>query len=179
MTVGCKVTAGAIPVRVHQFKNERLRLSRYAQDTDVPVERSKAQLEALLRNHGAQGFASGWTVKEDRIEFVWNDVQIRFILPRPNRKEHEATATGLLRSKAQVELSIAKADRQRWRALFLVVRAKLEAVEAGIAIFEQEFLGFIVTPNNQTVGDMLVPRIQAGEMKSGRLLDAPKEVRRG
>lgn len=42
-----------------------------------------------------------------------------------------------------------------------MIRAKIESVEAGIAIFEQEFLAFIVGPNDMTIGDVLVPRLQA------------------
>jgi hypothetical protein len=44
-----------------------------------------------------------------------------------------------------------------------VIRAKLEAVEAGIAVFESEFLSFIVMDDGMTVGDILVPRLQAGK----------------
>lgn len=35
-------------------------MSRYAEGTDVPVERSKAQIEEILRRYGASAFASGW-----------------------------------------------------------------------------------------------------------------------
>ena len=41
---------------------------RYAADTSVPVERSRSQLEQLLRVHGAQGFATGWDQVQDRID---------------------------------------------------------------------------------------------------------------
>lgn len=33
---------------------------RYAEGTDVPVDRSRAELERLLKPHGAAGCASGW-----------------------------------------------------------------------------------------------------------------------
>ena len=49
---------------------------------------------------------------------------------------------------------------QRWRALLLVVKAKLEAVEAEIATFEEEFLPHIVLPNGRTVGEMALPEIE-------------------
>jgi hypothetical protein len=61
--------------------------------------------------------------------------------------------------------------RQRWRALYLVVRAKIEAVEAGLAIFEEEFLAFIVVPGlNKTIGEIMVPRLNAGEFDISRAL---------
>jgi hypothetical protein len=51
-----------------------------------------------------------------------------------------------LRTDKAIARAIDQADRQRWRALYLVIRAKLEAVEAGIAVYEQEFLAFISSP---------------------------------
>ena len=55
--------------------------------------------------------------------------------------------------------------RQRWRALALVIKAKLEAVEAGIVTFEEEFAMHMVLPNGQTVGEWVVPQInQAYEL---------------
>ena len=40
-----------------------------------------------------------------------------------------------------------QACRQRWRALLLIIRAKLEAVESGITTLESEFLANIVLPD--------------------------------
>lgn len=51
--------------------------------------------------------------------------------------------------------------RQRWRALALVIKAKLEAVESGITTFEEEFLAHIVMPDGMTVGNHVRPTIQA------------------
>jgi hypothetical protein len=50
--------------------------------------------------------------------------------------------------------------RQRWRALALVIKAKLEAVEAGISSVEDEFLSFIMLPNGSTVGEWVQPQIE-------------------
>ena len=42
--------------------------------------------------------------------------------------------------------------RRRWRALLLVIKAKLESVESGIETFEEAFASQIVLANGQTVG---------------------------
>lgn len=53
----------------------------------------------------------------------------------------------------------------------LVVKAKLEACESGIAVFEEEFLSYIVDEQtDRTVGDVLVPRIQAADGHARGLL---------
>jgi hypothetical protein len=134
----------------------------YAADTDVPVNRSKGAIEALLMQHGATEFASGWDPTHDRMQFRLFDRTIRFTLPRPDPKARKFThdRRGWLRANSTVQKVIDQADRQRWRALYLVIRAKLEAVEAGIAVFEQEFLAFVVMGNGMTVGDVLVPMLQ-------------------
>lgn len=58
-----------------------------------------------------------------------------------------------------LEKAYEQACRQRWRALNLAVKAKLEAVSSGIASFEEEFLAHIVLPNGKTVGNLLVPQL--------------------
>lgn len=136
----------------------------YAADTTVAVGRSKAAIEDLLRQHGATEFATGWDPTHDKMQFRLFDRTIRFTLPRPDKTLRKFThdGRGSRRSTVQMAKVLDQADRQRWRALYLVIRAKLEAVEAGISIFEQEFLSFIVTSNDLTVGDILVPMIQSG-----------------
>ena len=144
--------------------------SRYAAETEVPVEKSKRVIELLLQQRGAEQYHTGWDASRDIIEFGWKGKQIRFVLPRPTRADFELSPGGVQRSRLQVENAMIKADRQRWRALYLVVRAKLEAVEAGIAVFEEEFMAFIVTSTNQTIGEILLPRIEAGSFDLSRAL---------
>lgn len=61
-----------------------------------------------------------------------------------------------------------QATRQRWRALALVIKAKLEAVECGISEFEHEFMANIVMPDNRTIAQHVIPAIaqayETGEM---------------
>ena len=61
-----------------------------------------------------------------------------------------------------------QAERQRWRALLLVIKAKLESVENTIETFEQAFLENIVLPNDKTVADTVAPAI-AVAYKDGKM----------
>jgi hypothetical protein len=49
-----------------------------------------------------------------------------------------------------------------------VIKAKLEVVESGISVLDEEFLAQIVLPDGSTAGDFLVPQIErayeSGEM---------------
>lgn len=53
-----------------------------------------------------------------------------------------------------------QACRSRWRSLCLCIKAKLEAVEAGITSFEKEFLAHIVLPSGQTMGEYAIPHLE-------------------
>jgi hypothetical protein len=136
----------------------------YASDTEVPVDRTRLEIERMLRLHGANEFAAGWDDTHDKLQFKLGPNVIRFMLPKvdPNADDIKCLPNGRDRKADAVARLIAQRDRSRWRALYLVIKAKLEAVQAGIAIFEQEFLAFIVTADGLTVGDHLVPRLQAG-----------------
>ena len=53
-----------------------------------------------------------------------------------------------------------QACRQRWRALVLMVKGKLEGIECGIATIENEFLAYACLPNGQTVGQWIQPQMK-------------------
>lgn len=137
-------------------------MSKYAENTSVSVARSKAEIEDIIIRYGATGFASGWKNESATIGFQMNSRAIRFILPLPNREEFKMqTKWGKARkvSDDEANKSWEQACRQKWRALALCIKAKLEAVESGITTFEHEFLAHIVSKNGQSIGDILIPQL--------------------
>lgn len=136
-------------------------MTRYAANTEVSSDRSRAEIERTLQRYGADQFMYGWEHGRAAIGFRMNDRQVRFVLPMPDRYDHEftLTPTGRKRSDSQAHQEWEKACRQRWRALALVVKAKLEAVESGITEFEDEFLAHIVLPDGTTAGTWMRPQI--------------------
>jgi hypothetical protein len=160
-------------------------VGRYASDTTVPVERSRAEIEETLRKYGADEFHSGWKVNAAMIAFRLRDLFIRFVLPFPSRDEkrftHKEDRWGQRKklSDAQANKAYDQELRSRWRALLLVIKAKLEAVEIGISTIEREFLANIVLPSDITVGDWMmdqaIPAIKAGQMPRLLLAAPPAE----
>jgi hypothetical protein len=135
-------------------------MSRFAETTSVPVDRSRAEIEHTLQRYGADQFLYGWDANRALVRFRMHDRQIAFSLELPDRDDYAATPGGRRRrSSAQIEAAWEQAQRQRWRALALVIKAKLEAVESGITTFEDEFLAHIVLPNGTTVSAFLLPQI--------------------
>lgn len=139
-------------------------MTRYAENTSVPSDQSRMEIERTIRKYGASGFSYKWIDRPGKsmamIEFGMGNRCIRFVLVMPDRNEFDTTETGRQRKPNQVELEYEKAIRQRWRALALVVKAKLEAVESGITTFEHEFMAHIVLPDGKTVADHVIPSIQ-------------------
>jgi hypothetical protein len=135
----------------------------YAADTSVSSDRSQQEIQKTLRRYGADQFMMGWTSAAAVVGFAMNNRQIKFVLPMPDRDAREFTHTpskGLRRTPTQQDEAWEQACRQRWRALNLVIKAKLEAVEAHISTFEAEFLAQIMLPNGSTVGETVGPWVE-------------------
>lgn len=137
----------------------------YAATTTVPVERTRAEIERLLNKHRCTHFATG----QDRllhtamVQFKASDRIVRFVLAMPYPLDkaftHERTHTWKKRTAEATAKALAQAERQKWRALYLVIKAKLEAIESNISTFEEEFLAHIVLPDDRTVGDVILPLV--------------------
>lgn len=140
----------------------------YAKDTKVSTGQSRTELERILQRYGAAAFSYGHDETRAVVMFSAHGRHVRLDMPLPPLSEFERTPTGLRRSADAAENERAKAMRQRWRALVLVVKAKLEAVESGLVTFEQEFLAHIVLPDQRTVGEWAAPQLdevyETGEM---------------
>lgn len=130
---------------------------KYAQDTSVPVERTRAEIEKLLEKHGAKSFVYGTTEAQIMIVFEMKSRRLRFLVPM----------LALNKSKSN-EKEVAKEKRRRWRSLLLLIKAKLEAVASEIVEFDAEFLAHLVVSGNTTVGDRwtaeAVSMISRGEL---------------
>lgn len=144
----------------------------YAANTTVSSEKSRAEIERTLSRYGASSFMYGWNPTHAQIAFDMNGRRIHFKLPMPDKtgKEFTQTPTGKPRTSSAAEQAYEQAVRQRWRALSLVIKAKLEAVEAGITVFDEEFLAHMVLPNGGTVGQFMLPQVEqsyaTGQMPS-------------
>lgn len=136
-------------------------MARYAEGTEVSADRSRSEIERTLQRYGASGFMYGWDPARAVLGFVAGERQVRFVLPMPDRDDEQftLTPTGRERSPKNAADAYDQAVRQRWRALALVIKAKLEAVAAGIVTFDEEFLAHLVLPSGETVGQSVVPSV--------------------
>jgi hypothetical protein len=132
----------------------------FASETSVPVERSRAELEKLLRRYEADQFVSGWEEGRAMVGFRIAGRTVRLEVPMPTLRDVQKTPSGRQRRAPSSQTAVlAQMERQRWRALLLLTKAKLEACALGLETFEQAFLAGIVTPNGQTIGQRLVQQL--------------------
>jgi hypothetical protein len=120
---------------------------RFAEGTDVDVGRSRGELEKILRKHGADQILSGSDTREECgfVGFTMTNRQFRM---KVSHEEKQGAA-----KNADLR------EREAWRLLVLLVKAKLEIVRMGQSTVEQEFLANVVLPNGDTVGEYVGPRI--------------------
>jgi hypothetical protein len=132
----------------------------FASETSVPVERSRVELEKLLRRYEADQFVSGWEEGRAMVGFRIAGRTVRLEVPMPTLRDVQKTPSGRQRRAPSSQTAVlAQMERQRWRALLLLTKAKLEACALGLETFEQAFLAGIVTPNGRTIGQRLVQQL--------------------
>ena len=131
-------------------------MSRYAEGTKVPVEKSQAEIRRIVRRWGACEFALVETDQAASIQFSFNSRKIRLGVLLPDFDDYALTHNGTRRrSPESQEKAWDQGCRQRWRALALFVKANLEAVEEGVADIEKVFFPYLVLPNGKTVAETL------------------------
>lgn len=136
----------------------------YAANTTVTVERTRAEIEQLLIRYGADQFASGWDAGHSMIACRMQGRHLKFTLTLPDNEDPEFTLTKerrYKRSASEARRLWEQACRSRWRALYLVVKAKLEAIEVGISTFDEEFMAHILLPDGKRFGTWAAPQIES------------------
>ncbi len=137
---------------------------KYAAQTSVPVDRSKAEIERVLEKYGAARFGTMTEPDKATVYFEVKGRQLQWAIPLPDKSK--------LRDKYDQEV------RRRWRVLVITIKAMLEAVESGLLSFDEAFLSHIVIPGTaKTIGEALntkrIDAIYAG--KTPALLLAENE----
>jgi hypothetical protein len=110
-------------------------MARFAASTRVGVDQTRTEIERTLARYGATAFAYMTQQGRAIIAFEAQHRHIKITVPLP--------AGDTDKEKQE--------SRQRWRALLLVIKAKLESVESGIETLEEAFFANIVMPDGRTV----------------------------
>lgn len=145
----------------------------YASSTSVPVERTRAEIDLLLTKNGAGSTAILNDAEKNlaAIAFEIKGARYRLELPLPT---YEATLpksgkeprgwfamNAERRTKWRLDC-LQQQTRTRWRAVFLLLKSKLEIVRIGLSSVEREFMADMVLPGGATVFEALPDAIRRG-----------------
>jgi len=147
-------------------------MGQYASNTTVSPEKTQGDIRETLRRYGAGRFGIMEETGRAHVMFEFEKLMIQLTVTLPKREEFFQTDAGRSRKASVANEAYNQAVRQRWRALLLAIKAKLEAVECGISTIEKEFLAFVMLPDGVSLGDHLIPEIKkiAGTGKMPKLL---------
>ncbi len=149
----------------------------YAADTEVPINRSRSEIDKLLSQWGCDriqwtdDFAMGCTTL--RFQAVFDDVHCtaRLELHLP---PDDVVGQRFARTPTQAQL--AGAREQHWRALhrvlLLTIKAQLNAVEAGLLTAVEAFLPHLEDSQGRTVAQLAVPHLRRLQDGKTPLLEA-------
>jgi len=145
-----------------------MKMRRFAEDTTVPVQKSRAEIDRLLRDWGVEGIQWQDDFANDRIQlrFVWNVSGMRYLarvgIKLPDRKALEKDAldgrTLRVNENKMRHLLDARGKREH-RLLALWLKAALNAVDAGLIKAEELFLPFLEGKDGITVGEIAVKNL--------------------
>lgn len=119
----------------------------YAATTSVPIENSIVELRKIVERFKGSQFVYGISDEQIVAGFTKDARQVRFYVKLTKDKQK---------------------NRSLARALVLVIKAKLVAVDCGVSIFENEFMANIVLPDGSLVSQQVRPAI-ANAYETGKM----------
>lgn len=134
----------------------------YAKGTKTTIDTTEQQIKAMLRKMGADSILFAEQPNMATVMFHLRGRALTFRLPLPGKESFRRTPQkGLVRSEDAAAQAWVQACRERWRGLHLCIKAKLESVDQKIESFDEAFLSHITMPGGDTVGDRVLPEMQA------------------
>jgi len=132
---------------------------RFAQGTDVPVERSRGEITGILASHGVQRQAWASEPEGDTLQFELGGLTYRLRIARPTLEEVAAQWRADGRDWSRVYDPRTKVDaewRRRWRANVLLVKAKLEFADSDASTVARELMPYALLRDGRTLEEAIV-----------------------
>lgn len=140
--------------------------ARYAEGTHVPASQSQEEIKRLLDRHGATAVLVAEALEDGvlkvMLQFRIHGRMVKFVRRRPSEDEAKISPFTSTGQRTQARRNWCDAEwRRQWRALLLIIKAKLELVASGDTTFDREFLADIMLPDGTTVATQALPAIEA------------------
>jgi hypothetical protein len=137
-------------------------MSKYAEGTEVPVSKSRTEIESLLKKRGVVQHFFGETLEGARIMFILHGRMYRFDIPYPDPEDREYSrdSHGWLLSDAKAKLKLDAEIRRRWRIMIIRLKVKFETVDDREGSLDEEFLANLILPDGSTMSEYMEPKIE-------------------
>jgi hypothetical protein len=140
--------------------------------TDVPVERTIAEIQKILAQNGARGIAleydEGGSIKDIFFKIKLNEKELPFRLPAKPEQVYAAVFAGMQYEERLRQERMKKAEAIAWRICKTWLEAQITLINLEQAKLEEVFLPYLVMPSNKTLFETMEQR--------GFLLDSGKEA---
>lgn len=130
---------------------------RYARGTTVTVPSTQQELAAVFSRYGVDTYGFGATPGQAVVQFEVKSLPIRVAIPLPPRPAMERVRNPKTGRDVDAMTRWATEVREAWRALLLLVKSGLEAIERGITSADRVFMAWLVTPDGRTLDDHVLP----------------------
>lgn len=143
----------------------------YAKGTTVEVARSRAEIDSLLVRNGATsvGILNDTEKSLAAVAFVIKGARFRLEIPLPTNadvarlpKPQGWTWKAPAFRETWCANMLAQLHRERWRAVLLLIKSKLEIVRIGLSSVEREFMADLVLPGGQRAEVFMAEAIRRG-----------------
>lgn len=143
-------------------------MKRYASNTNVAIAKSRAEIDRLLRDWGADAIQWSDDFKHDKVmlRFLWTwerqQYVARFTIGLPTAQDLSANAvdgrSGEV-SDRKLNTLMRERGKSEHRILALWLKGVFNAVDAGIVTAETIFLPFFEGHDGKTMAEVALPRL--------------------
>lgn len=130
----------------------------YASRTTVTVHASQQEIARTLARYKVETYAFGARPGQALVEFELQQLPVRVAIPLPPKPAKETGRNPKTGRTVNLWSAWEQDVRECWRALLLLIKANLEAVERGIVRPEQAFMAYLVAPDGRALGDVVLPQ---------------------
>lgn len=156
----------------------RRTVAKYAEGTEVPIGRTRDEIERTLSRFGST--AQAW-LRDDlkgvvTVAFKRAGHTYRFTVPSPPLSAFMKTPSGRwTRTEPQAAAARDAEVRRRFRSLANYVKAVLDATESGIIKADEALLPYLLLPEGDTVYQRASRQLERGvDVSLARALMAPE-----
>lgn len=135
-------------------------MSRYAEGTEVSVEKSQAEMVGTLGRYRVRKFGWEFTSEGDILYFEINARAYRLTVHRPTAKDVQVGP------RTDLKTALDREWRRRWRANAMMLKMRLEFADSGDSTIESELLSYLLLSDGSTLAEVVdggkVPLLAAG-----------------